>query len=324
MQNNKSNTAENKESSTVKTKLWMKTEGCKWFVGGYLYIVVVGLIIALFLLWPEHKTTHAAGEATTESAMTIDTLSASEFASSLSDTNNPLEGYTFRQKAQSDSVLVMKPLTEYVSGISLLILVLIVGALGACLHALTSLSEYVGTKKFKESWALWYILRPFVGATLSLLFYLVIRGGFFPQAGATEYKFYRIIAISGLIGLFSKQALYKLSDLFDVLFKSEKEDKLGNKLAQNPKPNIEKIDPEVVKAGDQNVELTVTGNDIIEESVVRIKNQDLKPTSISPTELKAKLLDKDLENEGSLEVVVVNPPPGGGISNTKTLKINKK
>ncbi len=80
----------------------------------------------------------------------------------------------------------------------------------------------------------------------------------------------------------------------------------------------------MIKAGDQNVALTVTDNDFIEESVVRIKNQDLKPTSISSTELKVKLLDKDLENEGKLDVVVVNPPPGGGVSNTKTLKINKK
>jgi hypothetical protein len=324
MLNTKSNIKENKKRCTEKTLLWMKTEGCKWFVGGYLYIVVVGLIIALFLLWPEQKSTHAAGEATTESAVTIDTLSASELASSLSDTNNPMQGYIFRQKAQSDSVLVMKPFTEYVSEISLLLLVLIVGALGACLHALTSLSEYVGTKKFKESWALWYILRPFVGATLSILFYFVVRGGLFDQSRATGGKFYGLIALAGLVGLFSKQALYKLSDLFDVLFKSEKEDKLGNKLAQNPKPDIEKIDPEAVKAGDQNVELTVTGNDFVEESVVRINNQDLKPTSLSPTELKVKLLDKDLENEGTLDVVVVNPPPGGGASKAKTLKINKK
>ena len=308
----------------AKTKPWMKQEGCKWFVGGYLYIVVVGLIIALFLLWPKQKATHAVGEATPEPAVMIDESSIPTLASSLTDSTNPMLTYTFRIEAHSDSVLVLKPLTDHVSGISLLLLVLIVGALGACLHALTSLSEYVGTKKFKESWALWYILRPFVGATLSILFYFVIRGGFFPQVGASGKKFYGIIAISGLIGLFSKQALYKLSDLFDVLFKSDKDEKLGNKLTQNPKPDIEKIDPDKVKAGDQNVELIVTGNDFIEESVVRIKNQDLKSTSFSPAELKIKLLDKDLKNEGKLDVVVVNPPPGGGVSNAKTLKINKK
>jgi len=68
----------------------------------------------------------------------------------------------------------------------------------------------------------------------------VIHGGLFPQSGVTGRKFYGIMALAGLIGLFSKQALYKLSDLFDVLFKSEKDGKLGNKLTQNPRPNIRK------------------------------------------------------------------------------------
>ncbi len=240
MLNGKSNNKENKKHYKEKTILWIKTEGCKWFVGGYLYIVIVGLLITFFLLWPEQKAAHVAGEATTKSAVTIDTLSISELASSLSDTYDPMLGYTFRQKAHSDSVLVLKSLTDHVSEISLLLLVLIVGALGACLHALTSLSEYVGNKKFKKSWALWYILRPFVGAILSLLFYFVIHGGLFPQSGVTGRKFYGIMALAGLIGLFSKQALYKLSDLFDVLFKSEKDGKLGNKLTQNPRPNIRK------------------------------------------------------------------------------------
>ena len=51
------------------------------------------------------------------------------------------------------------------------------------------------------------------------------------QAGNLD-TLYGIVAVAGLIGMFSKQALYKLSELFDVLFKTNRDQQLKGSLVQ--------------------------------------------------------------------------------------------
>ena len=69
--------------------------------------------------------------------------------------------------------------------IRLLLIVIIVGALGGLIHVMRSFYWYVGNRDLRRSWLLMYILLPFVGAGLALLFYLIIRGGFAPQSVPT-------------------------------------------------------------------------------------------------------------------------------------------
>jgi len=57
----------------------------------------------------------------------------------------------------------------------LIALVVIVGALGSFIHSATSFADYVGNRKFVESWTWWYLLRPFVGSALALALYFVVR-----------------------------------------------------------------------------------------------------------------------------------------------------
>ncbi|MBM3145724.1 MAG: hypothetical protein FJ010_12305, partial [Chloroflexi bacterium] len=65
----------------------------------------------------------------------------------------------------------------------LILVVLISGALGSMVHALRSFFWYVGQRKLVRSWVAQYVLLPFSGATLGLLFYLVLRAGLFsPEA----------------------------------------------------------------------------------------------------------------------------------------------
>jgi len=101
----------------------------------------------------------------------------------------------------------------------LFILVLLAGALGASVHAVRSLSWYVGNRAFVTSWLLYYYLRPFVGAGLAAVFYFVIRGGFFsPTANFSETSPFGFCALAALIGLFSENAVLKLKDIADVFF----------------------------------------------------------------------------------------------------------
>lgn len=102
--------------------------------------------------------------------------------------------------------------------VRLFLIVALAGALGSLVHALRSLYWYVGNRELKRSWLPMYILLPFVGATLGLIFYLVIRGGFFsPQATVEQTSPFGFAALAGLVGLFSQQAVLKLKQVAETL-----------------------------------------------------------------------------------------------------------
>jgi len=105
----------------------------------------------------------------------------------------------------------------------LTLLVVLSGALGSFIHTATSFSRYIGHDKFYKRWIWWYILRPFIGSALALIFYFVIRGGLFTGNSSDDINFHGILAISSLVGMFSKQATDKLDELFNNLFRTEKE-----------------------------------------------------------------------------------------------------
>src|SRR3712207_6713202 len=60
---------------------------------------------------------------------------------------------------------------------NLFLLVIFAGALGGTAHAIRSLFWYVGNKDLKESWLLMYVMLPFSGSTIAMIFYLIILGG---------------------------------------------------------------------------------------------------------------------------------------------------
>jgi hypothetical protein len=78
-------------------------------------------------------------------------------------------------------------------------------------------------KDFEPAYAAWYVGRPLIGLLLGLLFYFVVKAGFLatfpnaPQQDASELAF---VAIGGLVGLFSKNAVEKLREVFNVLFQT--------------------------------------------------------------------------------------------------------
>jgi hypothetical protein len=115
----------------------------------------------------------------------------------------------------------------------LALLVILSGALGSFIHTATSFSRYIGHNKFYRRWLWWYILRPFIGSALALIFYFVIRGGLFTSTASNEINLYGILAISGMVGMFSKQATDKLNDLFTNLFKTEKEEDNIDSISDN-------------------------------------------------------------------------------------------
>lgn len=93
----------------------------------------------------------------------------------------------------------------------LLAVVVFAGALGGQIHALRSFASFVGNRKLKVSWLVQYFLTPFVAASLALVFYFVIRAGFFTEnTNAQNMNVYGFAGLAGLVGLFSTMAVNKL------------------------------------------------------------------------------------------------------------------
>ncbi len=100
-----------------------------------------------------------------------------------------------------------------------MLVIIIVGAVGACVFSLWSIAKHVARKDFTARWFVWYLLRPFTGAGLALLFYFLVRGGLLTIGSNLQNLNLIVIAgISALVGMFSEQALQKLRELADSTF----------------------------------------------------------------------------------------------------------
>jgi hypothetical protein len=204
---------------------------CMRFVGYYLAIWICVLVVLLFWFWPKLPTVpRRIIDPNTPSAQIPEPNGINNEGETSAKTGQPGPE---SQASDSEALLILKRCP--VSGLRFVGLVLIMGALGACLHGISSLAYHRGLCDFSEKWTLWYLYRPGVGGVLALIFYLIINGGLVPQANGSDKKFFWILGLSGLIGLFSKQALNKLSLIFDAVFASDKEkNEKSPKTPQNP------------------------------------------------------------------------------------------
>jgi hypothetical protein len=135
----------------------------------------------------------------------------------------------------------------------LILLVLLAGAIGSYVHAASSFVDYLGNRTLISSWVWWYLLRPFIGMMLALIFYFVFRGGFITagvnQGGDAAASFinpFGVAAVAGLVGMFSKVAADKLNEVFQTLFKSSSgqgDANRSDKLDANLTPVISTISP---------------------------------------------------------------------------------
>jgi hypothetical protein len=215
-----------------------KTEKHIRYIGMYLTVWILALVCTLFFFWPKPSTCFQPGL----DPNTLGTQMSKDIGID-NDSNMPQEaGLPETAPKKADSSLT-STLANYPMSCSTIVgLVLIMGALGACLHGITSLSAHRGLRKFSADWTMWYLFRPLVGGVLALIFYLIISGGFIPQAQSSSKGFFAMLGMSGLIGLFSKQALNKLSLIFDAIFASDNEKDEGyrkppQKPVEPPKPD---------------------------------------------------------------------------------------
>ncbi len=117
----------------------------------------------------------------------------------------------------------------------MMLIAILMGVIGAMVHAMTSFADFVGNRRLARSWLPWYFLRPVIGSGLSLFFYVGFRAGLLTGSTttSTDINPFGIAAIGGLAGMFSKQATDKLSEVFSTMFKTSPatgDDQRGGKL----------------------------------------------------------------------------------------------
>ena len=95
-------------------------------------------------------------------------------------------------------------------------------------------------KDFRDDYIPWYIFRPLMGMLLGLVFYFVLRGGLLATVtiddGILKMDQWAVAGISSLVGMFSKQAIEKLSEVFHTLVGSAP----GSEEPPAPDPNAGK------------------------------------------------------------------------------------
>lgn len=126
----------------------------------------------------------------------------------------------------SEKVLLFFRTVAISSEVRMILIVTMTGALGSLVHGFRSLFWYVGNRAYAKSWTLMYLLLPFVGSTLSLVFYFVLRGGLFsPQASVAATSPFGFAGIAGLVGMFSNQAALKLQEVAETFFSTKQSTK---------------------------------------------------------------------------------------------------
>src|SRR5262245_33367107 len=204
----------------------------------YLTVFTLFVIYSLVKIWPvptpsREKPPSATASLTPNSTPTVtptatptDTPVAGENpttnprAGSLSPTPTPTPSPSPGQPSQ---VTMLGWQFELWDEQRLLLLVILGGALGTLVHTMRSVYWYIGNRNLIKSWMAMYFMLPFAGAALALVFYLVVRGGFFsPQSSFQETSPFGFAAFAALIGMFSSQAVLKLKDVAEVLLSKPK------------------------------------------------------------------------------------------------------
>jgi len=111
--------------------------------------------------------------------------------------------------------------------VRLALIVVLAGGIGALVQSTSSFVSFAGERKLNTSWGWWYVMRPFIGAGLALVFYFAFRGGLLVLSTSSDalraenINPFGVGAIGGLVGMFSKEATDKLKEIAEAVFKKE-------------------------------------------------------------------------------------------------------
>jgi hypothetical protein len=243
--------------------------------------------------------------------------------------------YEFTDKLwmrQPNEVLFCGLLTIPTSAeIRLLVLMLCAGALGAMVHALQSFADFHGNRQLAKSWMPWYLLRPFVGALMALIFYLLLRGGLVTgvltgaageDATHTAVRVFGLTGAAALIGMFSDLAALKIKDVFTTLFAAPVKQRSDPLVTPPAKPEITELKPDKLTIGATTLKINVLGKNFVKEAKVLVGDKERPQSFVSSGEMTVQLDPADVTAKADLKIVVENPASAGGKSDPKILPVS--
>jgi hypothetical protein len=93
---------------------------------------------------------------------------------------------------------------------------------------------------------------------------------------------------------------------------------------QNPVPSISNVSPPSITAGDPSFTLTVSGSGFIGSSTIDWNGSAQQTTYVAANQLTTVISSGQIASQGSATVTVVNPAPGGGMSNAQSVLIQPR
>jgi hypothetical protein len=188
----------------------------------------------------------------------------------------------------------------------LMLLVVLSGALGSASFAAWSFAKHKALETYDENWHWWYVLRLPMGMMLALIFYFVLRGGLFNSgfnniggtAPAQSVNPYGFVALGALTGMFAGRAAQRLEDIFSMIF-------AGSEMKRADVPVIDGNLKVVAGGGD--TDLIVKGKNFANGIKAIIGSRQDVAVLVSPSEIKVKLLAKEIETPCKLTMVLINP-----------------
>jgi hypothetical protein len=186
--------------------------------------------------------------------------------------------------------------------------VLCAGALGSYVHVARSAAAYIGNQALVVRWLYWYLLRLPVGAILSLLIFMLMRGDAFFGAGErTANDPFSMVGIAALAGLFADGTVKKLTDWFNLLLRA-KDDSLKDPLeSNNPLPKLSGVaPPEVPAAGGK---VTLYGEKFQATSAVLVNGRLREPSTIAKDTLTLEIQSEDVAGQATLDLRLATPDP---------------
>jgi hypothetical protein len=94
------------------------------------------------------------------------------------------------------------------------------------------------------------------------------------------------------------------------------------KAVTSPVPTITSIVPTAAQAAGTGFTLTVDGSNFVPTSVVTWNGANRPTTFVTNSEVQATIYNTDVQTPGVVTIAVLNPPPGGGQSNSVSFSVN--
>lgn len=134
-------------------------------------------------------------------------------------------------------------------------------AVGSLITTILGYLDHASYKgDFNRSFVPWYIGRPLMGMLLGLVFYFILKGGLWTvtptgKQPPSQLNLPGLAGIGALVGMFSKNAIEKLREFFQGIFRTEKDmaqklvDSLPKDLQERVKPHWQKFLEDNAKPG---------------------------------------------------------------------------